>query len=121
MLGSPLNKLVVNVNSVPNSNLPTGCLSTILGHNHSPGTVPHPSALPTSQTRATKIKDRSAERYLADVALTEQLIKVNEVLALEAVISLWSDLRLYAVGLALPDNWKVVEKHFSSRHSSLRP
>ncbi|KAJ7482695.1 hypothetical protein FB451DRAFT_1170557 [Mycena latifolia] len=56
-----------------------------------------------------------AERYLADVAVIDQLINVKQTSALEALMSLWSDLWLYTVGLASPRHCKIVEKHFPSR------
>ncbi|KAJ7455849.1 hypothetical protein FB451DRAFT_1407674 [Mycena latifolia] len=60
-----------------------------------------------------------AERYLADVAVINQLINVKQTSALEALMSLWSDLRLYTVGMASPGHWKIVEKHFPSRREQL--
>ncbi|KAJ7443371.1 hypothetical protein FB451DRAFT_1190120 [Mycena latifolia] len=106
--------------------------AALFNHTRSPKLIPHPSALATPHTMATKIKDCEilkthhhyssspvsldfAERYLADVVVIDQLINVKEISALEAIMTLWSDLRLYTVGLASPGHWKIVEKHFPSR------
>ncbi|KAJ7469061.1 hypothetical protein FB451DRAFT_1177057 [Mycena latifolia] len=106
--------------------------AALFNHTRSPKLIPHPSALATPHTMATKIKDCEilkthhhyssspisldfAERYLADVAVIDQLINVKEISTLEPIMTLWSDLRLYTVGLASPGHWKIVEKHFPSR------
>ncbi|KAJ7468140.1 hypothetical protein FB451DRAFT_1177763 [Mycena latifolia] len=79
--------------------------AALFNHTRSPKLIPHPSALATPHTMATKIKD----------SVIDQLINVKEISALEAIMTLWSDLWLYTVGLASPGHWKIIEKHFPSR------
>ncbi|KAJ7458883.1 hypothetical protein FB451DRAFT_1182463 [Mycena latifolia] len=56
-----------------------------------------------------------AERYLSDVSMINQLTNVNQRDAIEAVMAMWSDERLYTVGLASPEHWTLVVDHYSRR------